>query len=106
MNAKSGGTDDGQRRRRSGTGRLLAEVPHGRLSGDPLHSTTLKRGSLVEVLRECAEQAGVRIVTGRRLVGAEPTGHGVRAQFADGSSATRRPAGRRGWSLVGYPVGP
>ena len=71
----------------SGTGRLLAEVPRGRLSGDPLHSTTLMRGSLVEVLRECAEQAGVRIVTGRRLAGAEPAGDGIRAQFADGSSA-------------------
>ncbi|KXX56635.1 MULTISPECIES: FAD-dependent oxidoreductase [unclassified Rhodococcus (in: high G+C Gram-positive bacteria)] len=70
----------------SGTGRLLAEVPRGRLSGDPLHSTTLMRGSLVEVLRECAAQAGVRIVTGRRLVGAEPAGNGIRALFADGPS--------------------
>jgi 2-polyprenyl-6-methoxyphenol hydroxylase-like FAD-dependent oxidoreductase len=71
----------------SGTGRLLAEVPRGRLSGDPLFSTTLMRGSLVEVLRKCATQAGVRIVTGRRLVGAEPAGDGVRAQFADGVPA-------------------
>ena len=47
------------------------------------------RGSLVEVLREYAAHAGVRIVTGRRLVGAEPTGHGI-----------------HGRSLVGYPVGP
>ncbi|QZS54529.1 hypothetical protein FXW36_30690 [Rhodococcus opacus] len=48
------------------------------------------RGSLVEVLRECAAQARVRIVTGRRLVGTEPAGHGIRALFADGLwSATR-----------------
>jgi len=71
----------------SGTGRLLAEVPRGRLSGDPLFSATLMRDSLVEVLRKCATQAGVRIVTGRRLVAAEPVGDGIRAQFADGSSA-------------------
>jgi salicylate hydroxylase len=39
------------------------------------------------VLRKCATQAGVRIVTVRRLVAAEPVGDGIRVQFADGSRA-------------------
>ena len=44
----------------SGTGRLLAEVPRGRLSGDPLHSTTLMRGSLVECCVSAPPRPGYR----------------------------------------------
>lgn len=69
------------------SGRLLGENPRGRLSDDPLRSTTLMRGALVETLREAALRAGARTVTGSRLVGASPDGDGVRAEFADGSSA-------------------
>ncbi|PJE95287.1 salicylate 1-monooxygenase [Streptomyces carminius] len=73
---------------RAESGRILGEVPRGRLSGDAMHSTTLRRGHLVEVLREHALRAGARIVTGRRLVGAVEDGGGVRAEFDDGTHAT------------------
>ncbi|GAA2406364.1 FAD-dependent monooxygenase [Nonomuraea africana] len=69
------------------SGRLLGEVPRGRQAGDPLLSTTLMRGRLVETLREHARRRGARIVTGRRLTGAVPDGDGVVARFADGSTA-------------------
>ncbi|GAA3441512.1 FAD-dependent oxidoreductase [Planomonospora venezuelensis] len=49
------------------SGRLLGDVPRGRLSGDPLHSVTLMRGHLVEELRAAAVRAGAEIVTGRRF---------------------------------------
>lgn len=51
----------------SATGKLLGRVPRGRLAPDALHSTTLRRGRLVEVLRAEAVRAGVRIETGRRV---------------------------------------
>lgn len=51
----------------SASGKLLGEVPRGRLASDTLHSTTLMRGRLVEVLRAEAERAGARIVTGERF---------------------------------------
>ncbi|MFD7911265.1 FAD-dependent oxidoreductase [Streptomyces sp. NPDC059752] len=51
----------------SSSGKLLGEVPRGRLASDDLHSTTLLRGRLVEVLRAEAASAGARIETGRRV---------------------------------------
>ncbi|WP_279579691.1 hypothetical protein [Fodinicola feengrottensis] len=48
---------------------MLGEVARGRPDGDPLHSVTLMRGDLVEVLREAAVRADARIVTGQRLAG-------------------------------------
>ncbi|MEU4332735.1 FAD-dependent oxidoreductase [Nonomuraea dietziae] len=69
------------------SGKLLGEVPRGRRADDPLFSTTLMRGRLVETLREHARGLGARIVTGRRLTGTTPDGDGVVARFADGSSA-------------------
>ncbi|MFI7439852.1 FAD-dependent oxidoreductase [Nonomuraea indica] len=71
----------------SSSGRLLGDVPRGRLAGDPLHSVTLMRADLVRVLREEALRSGARIVTGTRLTGAVPAagaGSGVRARFEDG----------------------
>ncbi|WP_419999881.1 hypothetical protein [Streptomyces boninensis] len=52
----------------SGSGKLLGDVPRGRLSGDDLHSVTLMRGALVEVLRAEALAAGAEIITGERGV--------------------------------------
>ncbi|MBG0832552.1 FAD-dependent monooxygenase [Planomonospora sp. ID67723] len=49
------------------SGKLLGDVPRGRLSGDPLNSVTLMRGHLVEELRAAAVRAGAEIVTGRRF---------------------------------------
>jgi salicylate hydroxylase len=68
----------------SGRGRLLGETPRGRLSGDPTHSVTLRRADLVSVLREAATRAGVRVITGERLVAA--TENRVRITFASGNT--------------------
>ena len=69
------------------TGKLLGETPRGRLAGDDLMSVTLMRGHLVETLRRRAVQAGARIVTGQRLVGAVPRERSVRATFDTGLTA-------------------
>lgn len=71
----------------SSSGKLLGEVPRGRMSGDNLHSVTLMRGALVEALRAEALAAGADIITGERLVDAVTTEEGVRAVFASGRTA-------------------
>ncbi|MER7000991.1 FAD-dependent oxidoreductase [Streptomyces sp. NPDC000410] len=71
----------------SSSGKLLGDVPRGRRSGDELHSVTLMRGALVEVLRAEALAAGAVIMTGERLVDAGTTEKGVRAVFASGRTA-------------------
>ncbi|MFF3411204.1 FAD-dependent monooxygenase [Streptomyces sp. NPDC002742] len=71
----------------SSSGRLLGDVPRGRLRGDTLHSVTLMRGALVQTLRAKALAAGAVIVTGERLVDAVTTKEGVRAVFASGHTA-------------------
>lgn len=71
----------------SSSGRLLGDVPRGRLRGDTLHSVTLMRGALVQTLRAKALAAGAVIVTGERLVDAVTTKEGVRAVFASGRTA-------------------
>ncbi|MEU7002566.1 FAD-dependent monooxygenase [Nonomuraea sp. NPDC046570] len=71
----------------SSSGRLLGDVPRGRLSGDDLHSVTLMRGRLVETLRERALAAGARIVTGQRLTGAVTGPAHVNATFSGGGTA-------------------
>ncbi|MBT2510153.1 FAD-dependent monooxygenase [Streptomyces sp. ISL-98] len=71
----------------SSSGKLLGDVPRGRLRGDELHSVTLMRGALVEVLRAEALAAGAAIATGERLVDAVTTEKGVRAVFASGRMA-------------------
>ncbi|MBW8486458.1 FAD-dependent oxidoreductase [Actinomadura parmotrematis] len=70
----------------SGSGRLMGDVPRGRLSGDPLHSVTLMRADLVRELRAAALAAGAEIVTGARVTGAEHAGGGVRVALADGGA--------------------
>ncbi len=54
---------------------------------DSTTSQTIKRADLYRVLHEEASRRGVRVEHGKRLVGAEETGEGVRAVFADGSTA-------------------
>ncbi|MGC4948738.1 FAD-dependent monooxygenase [Streptomyces sp. DT224] len=71
----------------AGSGKLLGDVPRGRLGGDDLHSVTLMRGALVETLRAEALAAGARIVTGERLADAVAMDTGVRAVFASGRTA-------------------
>jgi FAD-dependent urate hydroxylase len=64
----------------SWTGRTLAELPHP--TGRFLWRAELYRGLYDEATRR-----GIRIEHGRRLVGAQDTGDGVIARFADGSEA-------------------
>ncbi|MGV9771981.1 FAD-dependent monooxygenase [Streptosporangium sp. NPDC003464] len=71
----------------AGSGKLLGDVPRGRLTGDALNSVTLMRGDLVAALRAAALRSGARIVTGERLTDAATTPDGVRAEFASGRVA-------------------
>ncbi|GAA2444464.1 FAD-dependent monooxygenase [Actinomadura vinacea] len=71
----------------AGSGKLLGDLPRGRLSDDPMHSVTLWRGRLVGELREEAVRLGTRLVTGERLAGAETVPGGVRAAFESGHTA-------------------
>lgn len=72
----------------SGSGRKLGELPYGTGLSDGLVSRTVKRADLYRALREKALNAGVRFEFGKRLTNAENTDHGVRAEFADGTSTT------------------
>lgn len=70
---------------RSWTGKQLAEF--GTLSGyEPMQFVW--RPELYRALYDEAESRGVPTIHGKRLVGGEETGDGVRAHFADGSTAT------------------
>ncbi|MCX5199133.1 FAD-dependent monooxygenase [Streptomyces sp. NBC_00249] len=82
------GIDVPRQRMWSGSGKLLGDVPRGRPGGDALHSVTLMRGALVEVLRAEAVAAGAVVVTGERLVDVTTVEEGgVRAEFASGRTA-------------------
>ena len=71
----------------SGTGKRLGTVPIGSTRGERDVSYTLKRAHLHRALHEEAARRGVPIEFSKRLVGAEVTGSGVRAEFEDGSHA-------------------
>ncbi|MFI6027494.1 FAD-dependent monooxygenase [Amycolatopsis magusensis] len=71
----------------SGSGRKLGELPYGTALSDGTVSRTVKRADLYRALREEAVRRGVRVEYGKRLVDAESTGDGVRAEFADGTTA-------------------
>ncbi len=71
----------------SGTGKRLGTVPIGSTRGERDLSYTLKRAHLHRALHEEAARRGVPIEFSKRLVGAEVTPSGVRAQFEDGSHA-------------------
>jgi FAD-dependent urate hydroxylase len=71
----------------SGSGRRLGELPYGAALADGTVSRTVKRADLYRTLREQAVRCGVPIEYGKRLVTAESTDGGVRARFADGTTA-------------------
>ncbi|HWI30438.1 MAG TPA: FAD-dependent monooxygenase [Microbacterium sp.] len=72
---------------RSGTGRVLGEVPNGP-AGDPERgSVIVRRGWLHQVVRDGAVAAGIPFAFGSRLTAIEETPTGVRARFADGRTA-------------------
>lgn len=74
-------------------GRMVMEYGGGRagefpgLPGLP-PSRLIWRAELNRVLRERAEEDGIRIEYGKRLVGVEETPGGVTARFADGTAAS------------------
>ncbi|MFC6578153.1 FAD-dependent oxidoreductase [Planomonospora parontospora] len=73
------GVDTPRMEMSNGRGRLLASFRQpGR---------TLKRADLYRALRDEAVRRGVRVHYGKRLTDAETTADGVRAVFADGSTA-------------------
>ncbi|MHA6621648.1 FAD-dependent oxidoreductase [Pseudonocardia sp. DLS-67] len=73
---------------RSGTGKLLGEVSTGAALPDGTVGVTLRRSDLYRALRDEARRHGVAIEHGRRLVDVRPVPGGVRAEFADGTTAT------------------
>ncbi|GAA3030384.1 FAD-dependent monooxygenase [Streptosporangium longisporum] len=68
-------------------GMLIFNSRGKRLASLPQPGRTVKRADLYQALRDEAVRRGVRITYGRRLVDASITGDGVRAVFADGSTA-------------------
>ncbi|WP_205745846.1 FAD-dependent oxidoreductase [Egibacter rhizosphaerae] len=71
----------------NGNGRVLADFPNGGTLPDGTRAITIARPDLCAALREQGEQRGIRIEHGQRLVDARATSEGVRAVFADGSTA-------------------
>ena len=69
----------------SGSGKRLGEVANGITLSNGATSMTVDRGTLHSALRNQAIARGITIVSGKRLVGAEPAKDGVVARFADGS---------------------
>jgi 2-polyprenyl-6-methoxyphenol hydroxylase-like FAD-dependent oxidoreductase len=73
---------------RSGTGKVLGELGTGAPLADGTVGVTLRRSDLYRALCDEAQRRGIRIEHGHRLVDSTPVPGGVRAEFADGSSAT------------------
>jgi FAD-dependent urate hydroxylase len=71
----------------SGTGRLLGRIPLGPTLPDGTVTHTIRRADLYGGLYDEAVRRGIPIEHGKRLVGAERTTRGIRAHFADGTTA-------------------
>ncbi|WP_409332419.1 FAD-dependent oxidoreductase [Trujillonella humicola] len=71
----------------TGHGRLLADVPNGGTLPDGTHALTIRRPDLYAALRDEAHRRGIHTRYGKRLTGIRHTDAGVRARFADGSTA-------------------
>ncbi|NMN98614.1 FAD-dependent oxidoreductase [Antrihabitans stalactiti] len=73
---------------RSGTGKVLGEIPLGGSLADGTVTQTIKRAEIYGALQDEAARRGVDIEYGKKLIGAEQLpGGGVRARFDDGSHA-------------------
>ncbi len=73
---------------RTATGRELVAFDASAPRPDGFRATSIRRADLYSVLSEALASAGVPVHHGRRLVDARPLpGGGVRAHFADGSTA-------------------
>lgn len=71
----------------NGAGRPLGAMPMAARRPDGTGSVVMPRAELYRALSEQAAQQGVRVEYGREFVGAERTATGVRARFADGTTA-------------------
>jgi 2-polyprenyl-6-methoxyphenol hydroxylase-like FAD-dependent oxidoreductase len=69
------------------TGRTLAEFPFGTARADGLQVHSVRRPDLYRALRDAAAAGGVVVEYDKRLVAATGGPDGVRAEFADGSTA-------------------
>jgi FAD-dependent urate hydroxylase len=74
-------------RLRNGRGKHLGDTRTGPELPDGIGSHTMKRADLYTVMHDAAASRGVEFALGKRLVSASPVDGGVRATFADGSSA-------------------
>jgi 2-polyprenyl-6-methoxyphenol hydroxylase-like FAD-dependent oxidoreductase len=70
-----------------GNGKKLTELPLGGPATGDTVSQTITRSDLYLVLRDEAVRQGITVEYNKRLVRAENTGEGVRAEFADGNTA-------------------
>jgi len=71
----------------NGRGRVLADVPNGGSLPDGTSAVTIRRSDLYGALREEAERRGIGTRYGKRLVAVQHARSGVRATFADGTTA-------------------
>ncbi|UNO42668.1 FAD-dependent monooxygenase [Streptomyces sp. MST-110588] len=71
----------------SATGKPLGQARTSSPDDGDLVSHTLRRADLYRAVRDEALGRGIRIEQGKRLTGAQDTGDGVRAVFADGGEA-------------------
>ena len=84
---RAGGFATRRMRLANHTGRTLAEFPFGSARADGLQVCSVRRADLYRALRDAASARGIPVAYGKRLVDARRTGDGVRAEFADGSTA-------------------
>jgi 2-polyprenyl-6-methoxyphenol hydroxylase-like FAD-dependent oxidoreductase len=71
----------------NGRGRVLADFRQGGALPDGTRAVTLTRDDLCAALVEEVAGRGIPVIRGKRLVDVEDTGYGVRAHFADGTTA-------------------
>jgi FAD-dependent urate hydroxylase len=72
----------------NGRGRTLGRMPLAAPRSDGQLSQMMRRDDLYRVLTQLAVEYGIEVQHGKRLVDATPDGPGVRASFADGTTAT------------------
>lgn len=72
----------------SGTGKRLGAAEVSMTLEDGITGYTLKRTGLSQALLDAAENRGIQVEHGKRLIGAQHVDGGVRASFSDGSDAT------------------
>jgi 2-polyprenyl-6-methoxyphenol hydroxylase-like FAD-dependent oxidoreductase len=72
----------------SGTGKRLGAVQVSMTLEDGITGYTLKRTDLYRAMRDAAEDRGIQVEHGKRLMAAHHVDGGVRASFSDGSDAT------------------